>query len=110
MQWNRVLTVEINGQTRKTRRITNTKDAAICLLRDWPKKSGYYYLRAVSGCASALKGELDDAGARMYFEEAALDANVRVQLSLGPAVLPEFDYEIAAVCDSLAFDDRDTSQ
>lgn len=104
MQWNRVLTLEIFGANGKTMRVANTKEAAACLLRDWPKKSGYYYLRAVKGCAKALKGELDDADARFYFHDAALDANMRVQVSLGPAVLPNFDTEIAEICDALAFE------
>ena len=104
MGWNRVVTLEIVGRQRQVRRIANTRDAAMCLLRDWPKKAGYYYIRALKGCARALKGELDDDDARFYLIDAARDAALNVQVSLGPSVLTGFEYEIAAICDELAFD------
>lgn len=104
MQWNRVITLEIRRQPPEIRRIASTKEAAICLLRDWPRKKGHLYTRAVRACADALKGELDDAGARHFLVDAAREAAMRVQISLGPWVLQAFDYELAAVCDALAFD------
>jgi hypothetical protein len=104
MGWNRVVTLEIVDQNRHVRRIASTRDAALRLLRDWPKKAGYYYIRAVNGCAKALRGELDDDDARFYLIDAAKDAALNVQVSLGPSVLTEFEYEIAAVCDELAFE------
>jgi hypothetical protein len=105
MAWNRVVTLEISKDSHKVKRIVNTREAAICLLRDWPIKSGYLYLRAVKGCARALKGELDEANARLYLSDAAVAAALRIQVSLGPSVLDEFDYQIAEICDQLAFED-----
>lgn len=105
MAWNRAVMLEISEDSRKVKRIVNTRDAAICLLRDWPNKSGYFYLRAVKGCARALRGELDEADARLYLSDAAVDAALRIQVSLGPSVLSEFDYQIAEICDQLAFEE-----
>jgi hypothetical protein len=110
MGWNRVVTIEITGRCNQVRRIVSTRDAAICLLRDWPKKRGYYYLRAVNGCARALKGELDDDDARFYLIDAARDAALNVQISLGPTVLDAFDYELAEICDEIAFDSVDQNK
>jgi hypothetical protein len=104
MGWNKVVTLEIGGQSNEVRRLINTRDAAICLLEDWPKKRGYFYTRAVKGCTQALKGELDHADARIYLIDAARDASLAVQVSLGPGVLDDFEYEIAEICDAMAFE------
>jgi hypothetical protein len=101
--WNRTVTIEIAGRTHIVARIENTRDAAYCLLRDWPVKRGYYYHRAVLGCARALKGELSDEDARFYLTDAARDAHLPFMVSLGPAFLDQFDYEIAAACDEMVF-------
>ena len=104
--WNRALTIEIGGERRVIARIENTRDAAHCLLGDWPIKRGYYYHRAIRGCTMALKGQLSDEDARFYLADAAEDAQLSYMVSLGPAFLDKFDSEIAAVCDELTF--RDT--
>jgi hypothetical protein len=55
------------------------------------------------GCAMALRGELSDEDARFYLTDAAKDARLPFMVSLGPAFLDTFDYEIAAVCDEMVF-------
>jgi hypothetical protein len=102
--WNRAVTIEIGGEKRVVKRIDNTKQAAICLLREWPRKKGYYYHRAIRGCTMALRGKLADEDARFYLIDAAADAHLRYTVSIGPAVLDKFDSEIAAVCDELVFE------
>jgi hypothetical protein len=102
--WNRAVTIEFGGERHIVKRIDNTKQAAICLLREWPRKKGYYYHRAIRGCTMALKGKLADEDARFYLIDAAADAHLRYTVSIGPAVLDKFDSEIAAVCDELVFE------
>jgi len=104
--WNRAVTIEIAGERLIIARIENTRDAAHCLLEDWPVKRGYYYQRAILGCTMALKGKLSDEDARFYLTDAAADAHLPYMVSLGPAYLDEFDSAIAAVCDESVFNDR----
>lgn len=104
--WNRAVTIELAGKMRIVARIENTRDAALCLLRDWPIKRGYYYHRAVLGCTMALKGELADEDARFYLTDAAEAAHLPFMVSLGPAFLNGFDYEIAAACDEMVFQEK----
>jgi hypothetical protein len=103
-RWNRTVTIEINEKSHAVARIENTRDAARCLLEYWPRKTGYYYHRAILGCTRALRGELPDEDARLYLTDAARDAQLSCIVSLGPAVLDPFDSEIAAVCDQLVFE------
>jgi hypothetical protein len=54
----------------------------------------------------ALKGQLPDEDARFYLTDAATDAHLPFMVSLGPAFLDKFEYEIAAACDEMVFHDR----
>ncbi|MDB5524477.1 MAG: hypothetical protein JWM58_2240 [Rhizobium sp.] len=104
--WNRAVTIEMGGESRVVARVASTREAAYLLLQDWPKKSGYYYHRAIVGCTMALKGKLTDEDARFYLTDAATDALMPYVISLGPAYLDAFDAEIAEVCDQNVFKDQ----
>lgn len=102
--WDRIITIEINGK-RRVARIANTRDAAYCLLEDWPVKNGFSYHRAILGCTKALKGEASDEEAQFCLTDAAEDARLPFVVSLGAANLDTFDSEIAAICDELVLQD-----
>lgn len=80
--WNRFVTIEIKGQTTTVvRDIRTTREAASCLLTDWPKKSGEEYKRAIIECTNVLKGDLPEEAARYSFIVAAKAASVMARVS-----------------------------
>jgi hypothetical protein len=104
--WNRIITIEIGTKTHIVVRIENTRQAAECLLGDWPAKSGFYYHRAILACTRALKGELPDEDARFLFTDAIDAAHLPYLVSLNNISLDTFDTEIAAICDTIAFEEQ----
>lgn len=104
--WNRIITIEIGTKTHAVVRIQNTRQAAQCLLGDWPIKAGYCYHRAILACTRALRGELPDEDVRFLFTDAVDDAHLPYIVSLNTTLLDSFDSEIAAICDAIAFEER----
>ena len=104
--WNRIITIEIGTKTHMVVRVENTRQAAECLLGEWPVKSGFYYHRAILACTRALKGELPDEDARFLFTDAIDDAHLPYLVSLNNVARDPLDTEIAAICDEIAFEDR----
>lgn len=70
-EWNKIVHIEIPGERRDHVRISNTREAARCLLEKWPSKDGRSYKHAVLGCSRALKGYISDDMARLFLIEAA---------------------------------------
>lgn len=70
-EWNKVVYIEIAGDRHEYVRITNTREAARCLLEKWPSKDSRSYKHAVVGCSRALKGYISDEMARLFLIEAA---------------------------------------
>lgn len=70
-EWTKVVYIEIAGERREYVRITNTREAARCLLEKWPARDSRSYKHAVVGCSRALKGYISDDMARLFLIEAA---------------------------------------
>jgi hypothetical protein len=77
--WNRVVTVDMGDN--RVYSIRTSREAAWCLLDDWPAEKGASYRNALEGCASALKGHAPDVAVRFLFVSAALDAKFLVATS-----------------------------
>ena len=73
--WNAPVDVTLEGLGNR-RTITATCFACECLLTLWPTCHGPAYRAALSTCAQAMRGEKDQATARMAFIRAAREARV----------------------------------
>ena len=64
----------------RLRTVTSVREAAECLLGEWPKKGrGDHYRRAVRACHDALEGAATAESARHAFIRAALEAGILVR-------------------------------
>lgn len=104
--WSRIITIEIGTKTHMVVRVENTRQAAECLLGDWPRKSGFFYHRAILACTRALRGELPDEDARFLFADAIDDVHLPYLVSLNNASKDALDSEITAICDAIAFEEQ----
>jgi hypothetical protein len=77
--WNRVVTVDMGDN--RVYSIRTSREAAWCLLDDWPAEKGNAYRNALRACAVALKGQAPDVVVRFLFVSAALDASFLVSTS-----------------------------
>ena len=77
--WKKSVLLEFNGVS-GFRTVTNTHDAARCLLSKWPDQSSKAYHRAKGMCLDALEGRKPDEDARTAFIDAAREAQITIRL------------------------------
>ena len=100
-EWTKVVYIEIVGNTREYVRISNTREAARCLLEKWPAKDSRSYKHAVVGCSRALKGYISDDMARLFLVEAAKAAKFPYAVNPRVTNFEKFEMEIGDVARQL---------
>jgi hypothetical protein len=64
----------------RLRTVTSVREAAECLLEDWPEKGrGDHYRRAIRACHNAIAGEVTPGSVRHAFIAAAQEAGIFVR-------------------------------
>jgi hypothetical protein len=109
-EWTKVVYIEIEGERREYVRITNTREAARCLLEKWPAKDSRSYKHAVVGCSRALKGYISDDMARLFLVEAAKAAKFTYAVNPRMPGTEPFAVDMGDVAHQLAAADRLFSQ
>ena len=72
------------AQVGRLRTVTSVREAAECLLEDWPEKGrGDHYSRVIRACRNALAGEVTTSIAQRL--QAALEAGILVRAGKGKA-------------------------
>jgi hypothetical protein len=79
VKWNSSVVVHIRTETSEMLAVTNTREAAHCLMVDWPDKRGEAYHRAVRTCGLVLCGMVLPEAARIAFLEAAHESSIFVR-------------------------------
>jgi hypothetical protein len=100
-EWTKVVYIEIAGDKREYVRISNTREAALCLLEKWPAKDSRSYKHAVVGCSRALKGYISDDMARLFLVEAAKAAKFPYVVNPRANNFEKFEMEIGDVARQL---------
>ncbi len=74
-KFNRPVVVQ-PGRIDRDRVVTNVREAAQILLRDWPQPESEKRFAAMQACLAVIKGELPPRVARQAFIDAAKDARI----------------------------------
>jgi hypothetical protein len=109
-EWTKVVYIEIAGDKREYVRISNTREAARCLLEKWPAKDSRSYKHAVVGCSRALKGYISDDMARLFLVEAAKAAKFPYVVNPRVTNFEKFEMEIGDVARQLIAAEQVLSQ
>ena len=96
-EWTKVVWLEIGGANPVRLRVSNSRQAAECLLERWPDKNNRAYKHAVMGCSRALKGLISDEIARIFLTEAAKAAGYSFTVSKNEKAASTLEAEIAAI-------------
>lgn len=68
------------AQVGRLRTVTSVREAAECLLEDWPEKGrGNHYSRAIRACRNALAEKVTTSSARNAFIQAAQEVDIFVR-------------------------------
>ena len=68
------------AQVGRLRTVTSVREAAECLLEDWPEKGrGDHYSRAIRACRNALAEKVTTSSARNAFIQAAQEVDIFVR-------------------------------
>jgi hypothetical protein len=105
-EWSKVIWLEIGDQNPVRLRISNSRQAAECLLERWQRKNNKAYKLAVMGCSRALKGLISDEIARIFLMEAAKQANYNFTVTKNENSLSTLEAEIAEITAQLLSDER----
>lgn len=97
--WEKAVVLRLNGATRQTFTIKDSKSAAHFLLSRWPHKTGTSYRRAILTCSAVLNGRLSQEAAQSAFVVAAMEAAIPFE------VKDRFEAEIAAICGAIFEED-----
>jgi hypothetical protein len=76
--WHEPVVLELGGFGRY-RTIRNTREAAECLLAQWPVREGVAYTAAIRMCGHVLRGDQPIDYARQDFIAAAVEAFIHIQ-------------------------------
>lgn len=96
-EWSKVVWLEIGGANPARLRVSNSRQAAECLLERWQHKNNRAYKHAVMGCSRALKGLISDEIARIFLTEAAKAAGYSFTLTKNENAASKLENEIAAI-------------
>lgn len=105
-EWSKVVWLEIDGDRPARLRISNSRQAAECLLERWPRKNNKAYKHAVLGCSRALKGLISDEIARIFLVEAAKQANYAFTVTKNENSVSKLEAEIAEITAQLLSAER----
>jgi hypothetical protein len=105
-EWSKVVWLEIGDENPVRLRISNSRQAAECLLERWPRKNNRAYKHAVMGCSRALKGLISDEIARIFLVEAAKQANYTFTVTKNENSMSALEAEIAEITQQLLADER----
>ena len=96
-EWSKVVWLEIGDDKPVRVRVSNSRQAAECLLERWPRKNNKAYKHAVMGCSRALKGLISDEIARIFLVEAAKQANYAFTVTRNENSVSKLEAEIAEI-------------
>ncbi|MCB1444998.1 MAG: DUF982 domain-containing protein [Rhizobiaceae bacterium] len=105
-EWSKVVWLEIGDGNPTRIRVSNSRQAAECLLERWSRKNNRAYKHAVMGCSRALKGLISDEIARIFLVEAAKQANYSFTVTKNENSVSKLEAEIAAITDQLLAAER----
>ena len=100
-EWSKVVWLEIGDVDPVRLRISNSRQAAACLLERWPRKNNKAYKHAVLGCSRALKGLISDEIARIFIMEAAKSAGYSFTVTKNENSVSKLEAEIAEITERL---------
>jgi hypothetical protein len=106
VEWSKVVWLEIGDEKPVRLRISNSRQAAECLLERWPRKNNRAYKHAVMGCSRALKGLISDEIARIFLVEAARQANYSFKVTKNENSVSVLEAEIAQITNELLSAER----
>ena len=96
-EWSKVVWLEIGDVNPARLRVSNSRQAAECLLERWPRKNNKAYKHAVMGCSRALKGLISDEIARIFLMEAAKSAGYSFTVTKNENSMTKLEAEIAEI-------------
>lgn len=96
-EWTKIVWLELGDENPVRLRISNSRQAAECLLERWPRKNNKAYKLAVMGCSRALKGLISDEIARIFLMEAAKQANYSFTVTKNENSISKLEAEIAEI-------------
>lgn len=105
-EWSKVVWLEIGDDNPVRLRISNSRQAAECLLERWTRKNNKAYKLAVMGCSRALKGLISDEIARIFLMEAAKQASYKFTLTKNENSVSKLEAEIAEITAQLISAER----
>lgn len=105
-EWTKVIWLEMGDHDPVRLRISNSRQAAECLLERWQRKNNKAYKLAVMGCSRALKGLISDEIARIFVMEAAKQANYNFTVTKNENSVSKLEAEIAQITAELISTER----
>ena len=105
-EWSKVVWLEIGDVNPARLRVSNSRQAAECLLERWPRKNNKAYKHAVMGCSRALKGLISDEIARIFLVEAARSAGYKFHMTKNEQSISKLEAEIAEITAQLISAER----
>lgn len=105
-EWSKVVWLEIGGADQGRTRVSNSRQAAACLLERWTRKNNRAYKHAVMGCSRALKGLISDEIARIFLMEAAKAAGYNFTVTKNENTISKLEAEIAEITAQLLHAER----
>jgi hypothetical protein len=76
VKWNSPVICQMRQASPELLAITNTREAAHCLMADWPDCRGEAYYKAIRTCGLVLCGFLKPEISRSSFIDAAYESSV----------------------------------
>lgn len=76
--WNKPVEIEL-GRIGHYRAVTNTREAAECLMTRWPESGGPAHAAARRACLEVLEGKIPPDVARQAFIEAAEESGLFIR-------------------------------
>lgn len=105
-EWSKVVWLEIGDDNPVRLRVSNSRQAAECLLERWPRKNNKAYKHAVMGCSRALKGLISDEIARIFIMEAAKASGYNFTVTKNENSMSKLEAEIAEITAQLLSAER----
>ncbi len=78
VKWHTSVVLNLKTNSSEMQAITNTREAAHCLLVHWPDERGEAYHRAIRTCGLVLRGLVTPEIARQTFLAAAHESSISV--------------------------------
>jgi uncharacterized protein DUF982 len=79
IKWHSSVIIQLKLGSSEVRAVTNTREAAHCLMVDWPDTRGEAYHKAMRTCGLVLCGFVNPEASRGTFLAAARESSIYVQ-------------------------------